>query len=57
MKLSKKEQAEFNRITSELMNFLDKTFHPHCTVVVTSENAELLEGSLSNNNPKYQQAG
>lgn len=37
-------QSEFEEVARELMKFLAERHHPHCTVILTSTDAELVEG-------------
>ncbi len=43
-------REEFDRITKELMLWLDANCHPHTHIVVTSTHAELSEGIICNTN-------
>ena len=52
MNLTPRAQAEFNRITTELMEFLADNCNPHCTVIVNSDNAELCTVSIKSSNAK-----
>ena len=44
MILSKEQSAEFEALATPLMRFLNTLSHPHVTVVVDLEKAELSEG-------------
>lgn len=37
-------QSEFEEVARELMKFLAERHHPHCSVILTSTDAELVEG-------------
>jgi len=50
MRMTEKQKEEFNKLTKQLMEFMDKEFHPHCTIVVMPTYAELLEGQMVNKN-------
>ena len=41
-----KQEEDFKRISTELMIWLRKNTHPHTTVVVDSNHAEVLEGLM-----------
>lgn len=47
MNINDKAKKEFDSISCELMAWLRQNTHPHCTVIVTPMNAELLEGHRS----------
>ena len=38
------EKATFNDIALLLMKYMGSNHHPHCTAIITSTHAELLEG-------------
>lgn len=42
-------EQEFAKAVKPLMDYLNYKHHPHVTVIVTSQNAELLEGAISYN--------
>jgi hypothetical protein len=44
MILTEEKRKEFYEVMKPIMEYMDKNFHPHCTIIVTSNNAELLEG-------------
>ena len=37
-------QSEFEEVARELMKFMAERKHPHCSVILTSTDAELVEG-------------
>ena len=39
-----KEKTEFEKVIKPVIKYLAENHHPHVTVIVTSTNAELLEG-------------
>lgn len=43
-KIRKLQLATFKEATMPLMQWLNENCHPHCSVIVDSERAELLEG-------------
>lgn len=47
MILNKQQRAEFDTLCRPLLKFLCENCHPHVSVIVTSTNAELLEGCCS----------
>ena len=46
MILTEKQIEEFKEVVKPVMKYLNnrKTFHPHVTIIVSGDNAELLEG-------------
>ena len=53
MKLTKEQRAEYESLVYPLMEFLDKTCHPHVKVIVDSTHAELVEGVIGIPNKTY----
>ena len=47
MILTKKQIKEFEEASKPLIKFLNDNCHPHVAVIVTSTDAEILEGSAS----------
>jgi hypothetical protein len=45
MILTEEEKVSFDKITKPLIKYMAKTFHPHCTIVITNNSAEILESS------------
>jgi hypothetical protein len=43
MIIDKAKQEEFEKVAEPLIKFLCDNFHPHVTVIVTCNSAELLE--------------
>lgn len=43
------EVERFEKAAKPLMEFLAENFHPHVTVIVTSNSAELVEGLMIHN--------
>lgn len=56
MTLNETQVAEFNAAAKPLMDFLKAHCHPHCKVIVDSENAEVLEGLAVAARPAYETA-
>lgn len=44
MTLTDEQRAQFRALTDPLIQWLNANCHPHCTVIVTNTDAELLEG-------------
>lgn len=42
--ITKKKVDAFTKAALPLIKYLNKNHHPHCTIIVTQTNAELLEG-------------
>lgn len=47
------DRVEFDRITNELIEWMNKNCHPHSTIIVDLTHAELLEGCMSNLNETF----
>ena len=47
MILSKKEIKDFEKVSKPLMKYLAENHHPHVTVIVVNNRAEIMEGSAS----------
>jgi hypothetical protein len=45
--MSKEKVEEFEKITRPLIKWLAENHNPHCAIVVTNTNAELIEGKMS----------
>lgn len=45
-KPEKENSDEFERLSKPLIEFIKKNYHPHCTIIINSEGAELLEGKI-----------
>jgi hypothetical protein len=43
MVLQKEKIAEFRLVAKPLMDWLEQNCHPHCTAIVESDRAELVE--------------
>ena len=41
---NKKHQRELNELLQPVFEYMQKELHPHCTLIVTSTNGELVEG-------------
>lgn len=46
MKTQEQKAAEFNELVKPLMKWMDKNFHPHIKIIITSLNAEIVEGVM-----------
>lgn len=46
--MSEEDKIEFNKLTDNVIEFINKKANPHCTVIITNTHAELLEGICSN---------
>lgn len=44
MVLTEEQRKEFKEATAPLLAFMKKHLHPHTSVIVTQDEAELLEG-------------
>jgi hypothetical protein len=44
MKLTQEQIASFKEAAAPLMQWLSDNCHPHCTAIVDSERAEVMEG-------------
>ena len=49
MTITLKQQAELKEAARPLVEWLKDNCHPHCTVIVDSQKAELVEGIASVN--------
>lgn len=47
------DQGEFERIGEEGIAFLNKHFHPHAKMIITTTGVEIVEGSHSHTTHKY----
>ena len=45
--MSEDKRKEFERLSRELIEFLNNNYHPHTTIIVTSTSAELVEGLMA----------
>ena len=45
--LQGEKSKEFDKIVRPLIKWLAENHHPHCTIIVTNTNAELVEGKMS----------
>lgn len=43
-KEKEQEMKEFQEITKPVIKYLNDNFHPHVTVIITTNRAELVEG-------------
>lgn len=43
---------EFEKLSQPLIDFIKENYHPHCTIVINSYHAELLEGLIGFQNKK-----
>lgn len=39
-------RKKFEELSEPLIEFLKENFHPHCTIIIDNEHAELLEGVI-----------
>lgn len=46
MSFTKEQQEQFKEAARPLVLFMQQHCHPHCTTIVTSIHAELVEGML-----------
>ncbi|AXG70461.1 hypothetical protein KORDIASMS9_02701 [Kordia sp. SMS9] len=53
MKLNQKQLEEFKKAAEPLMEFINNNCHPHVTVIVGTDKAELLEGVTVHNTDKF----
>lgn len=53
MKLTEEQRAEYESLVTPLMEFLDRTCHPHTKIIIDSTHAELVEGVIGIPNRKY----
>ena len=44
MNLNEEQRKEFEKLSKQLIEWLNNNCHPHTSIVVTPTNAELLEG-------------
>ena len=50
---TQQQRAEFERMSKDLIDWLKKNTHPHTSIVIDCNHAEVLEGQMVfNNNPK-----
>lgn len=47
MILTEEQKKHFEKVSKPLIKFLAENFHPHVTVIVENNRAEILEGSAS----------
>lgn len=47
MILTQEQKEDFEKVSKPLIKFLAENFHPHVTVIVKNNRAEILEGSSS----------
>lgn len=47
MILTEEQKKDFEKVSKPLIKFLAENFHPHVTVIVENNRAEILEGSAS----------
>jgi len=47
MTLTEQKRKEFEEIAKKMIEFPNENAHPHCSVVVTTISAELVEGVAS----------
>jgi hypothetical protein len=53
MILNPEKQATFDKAAEPLIKWLNDNCHPHVTVIVTSDSAELLEGVYFHKTDEY----
>ena len=53
MNLTPEKEAAFIQASKPLMKYLAENCHPHATVIVSSTNAELLEGILTSTTEEF----
>jgi len=41
--MAQPNQEEFNKLAKPLIDFINKYYHPHTTIIITPTNAEVLE--------------
>ncbi len=51
--LTKEQVEEFEQYSKMLMDWMDRTVHPHCTCIITSTECQLVEGVRNVHNQKY----
>lgn len=44
---------EFCKKTEALIKFLNNNFHPHAKIIITTNNAELVEGVMNHKTNRY----
>lgn len=45
--LEQKKQKAFEKVTTEVIKFINDYCHPHCKVIIEDDSAELVEGLCS----------
>lgn len=53
MKISEEKRKEFEEIAKPLIKWLNDNCHPHCSVLVDSTSAELVEGVACINTDEF----
>lgn len=42
-----KKREEFKELTEPLIKWMINNYHPHATIIITCDSAELLEGAIA----------
>jgi hypothetical protein len=53
MKLTKEQSIKFLEVVRPVIKFMAEETHPHCTMIINSTTAELLEGQKALNTEEY----
>lgn len=53
MVMTKEQIKEFEIICKPVIKFINDNFHPHITVIISCDSAELLEGSCAIRTDEY----
>lgn len=48
-----KEQNEFSELVKPIMKYLSEKHNPHCTIIITSVDAELSEGKMCHSTTEF----
>jgi hypothetical protein len=43
----KEIREEFEKLSSPLIEFLNKNFHPHAKIIITTDSCEITEGTVA----------